>query len=410
MDESPLKTIELGLTIPIAELKARFGNRNADVVNYLVDLAERGVSHEQVEENILTAIAEHPIADSIGQYTYNANWVNGELTFQGSSIEPSLDEGVRNLNGQIPAFEIPRNQANADFYYEKLKPSRNGQVDKEKVFVEFSPSPMNMNDTKVRERGYKGNDTIFVYKTDEDGVENVTQYWFPAINMKEYKELMNQLGKKDCEVNDDISVMYESGEFTQAESEIIINFIEKQQDRFLSPEISDKILEIKDTFIHNQIVDVIMPRLGAILGKYREGLMSESDFENELESLENLMEDLQFQFRLMIRDFTGVNTLSDEVTQKLDQEGMMTHREYYMLDGAERGKLINNVGYALSGCGFGGPKRSPGVWGRSGGILSSNDKELYEFICDKCGTRHDIDVPNGVYVEKCSFCGTNARC
>ncbi len=184
------------------------------------DSVRRSARYEAVQ-NMYTAAVEHVIADSIGRFDYRLEWESGSnidqhgisstlqdrTSTQSSRLKGQfgyLDEltanAINNDSGQIPAFEIPRNEADMRILQE-LTALRGSFPSRQSLspLVKFSPTP-DIRFKDVQSRGYVGHDqiTVFTPVVDQRGKlvgENVEVVWLPSLSADKYHELAVELAQ-----------------------------------------------------------------------------------------------------------------------------------------------------------------------------------------------------------------------
>jgi len=378
----------------VNEVRRRFAG-NGNVINYVATFLDAmllygdQVPHDvvlEIMDNVRTAITEHPISETVGVYQYNLIWARGSLISRFGSMDEILRASIDNTSGQIPDFEIRRNEANLKFY-EKLKAVRDRSDGKnpQQVFVEFSPSPELTEE--ARARGYKGNDTVLIY-TSNGNHESVSQYWFPRSSESEYRELLIRLNdinpihdislllKKERIT--DVDVMLCSGGFNGDQITEVMRFINDHQEGVTSR--YRKEIESYIPYIEREIKLQILPLLRTTAESLVDGVDDELITRNLLQ-IRELVDSLQLQLRLFILEGVGINTFSDEE--------YMFIRFYQNTIGLNPTEFVRRGGYRASGCGFGSNGNIGNmydIWGQANTLLNPSGGEIMQAVyCPFCG-------------------------
>lgn len=409
---------------------------NGNAINFVTTLIEGRAKGEfeaaenEAYNNILTAVIEHPLAASVGFSHYDSLWdENWSLTSGFGNIYEIIKLGVNDKTGQVPAFEQPRNVMDGVGYL-KLRQARM-QGNRSDFFL-FSPAPPNPDSPEVVGRGYEGNGQIRIFEARADGHERCYTHTFPDLSAKDYallfskliqaapesataNQLRNALTQREKTTAEafrkDLWVMNQSGIFEKAQAQVLREFIKETKTRYTDNR--ELIESYAFQIIGTKVAQQIMPLADEASSLLMQNNIDASQVNTILLDIEEAIARFQFELRLYIEEHTGINTFG----KQLD----FTYSEFMAAGNLEQDRLYIDSEVDALGCGFRYSSdvsmttmASEGSTAlaraeRSGGG-SMFDKELYEYTCDKCGYIHNINVPEGEYVEKCEGCGADARC
>ncbi len=444
--------------LDLTELKLQYPS-TGNIINYVctllegVKLGQLDSAIEEASENLLTAIIESPIAESVGTYTYFNNWevrpdgtprMKSKFGYMDDIIERSIDDKT----GQVPSFERQRNRYDQIFLDHLTNTRKTGQTN---PLIKFSPSPENLDDPEVRARGYKGYDQISIFEEAPNNQEKITIHWFPKISGNEYCDLLTNIINVDktSSINGciqeiinniesssdslDTKVMQVPENLSYAQIEFLRNYLKNKKNTSKNKE---EITDYCYNFIQNAVESNVLESVQTCAIKLIQGL-NPNIIRQDLEYIFNLIRDLQFNLKLFLNQQTEeplAGTHGD--IPKLDK---------YAEESLEaRLAIIDSLGITTDGCGFSdaqdinllvdmlliyGPSDSfifpialiqerwfendkkfdlfESVTGES--ASNQQEDELYKFICPNCAREHNIDVPNGIYIQQCS-CGFDAKC
>jgi|GEM_PF-5677144 len=432
--------------------------------SYLPDVLHSASA--EVRQNIFTSLSEHLRAKTECNFSYNLDW---RLDEQGNkeaygiygSMRKVFTNAVYDQTGQVPEFEKERNANNLKFY-EKLEAAANT----DKVLVEFSPSPELTQDSV--ERGYQGDDALFVYKRSADGQqEEVTQHWFKGSGVGDYEDLVTELialadGQNEQQLTElntlavkfaegkatPGEIMKISGVFNDSQLSSIMAFAErgKAKQPILEPTQKELLSKYLETNMQGAVDKKLMPKLFEIATHVRKNLSAGAkelgtgfvqEVQMALSNLMNLLDATQLQYLYFARDVVGVpQVLLEQLlpAEKYPSAGT-DYKQFSSAGMEEQLQMVADTGYQMVGCGIGRSANSTdggsnagsfGYWGKFGrvdpaqysiqlmGMLTNprlkDYAEKYVFVCSFCETMHSIDTEKGIFVEKCSHCGADARC
>lgn len=375
-----------------------------NTINYAAGLLE-GASHmsevqlkaaeAEVVKNLHTAIIEHPLANAIGVYSYQNEWVrqDGRLRLKSDFgfLDEIVEEGIQNTSGQIPAFEIKRNKQDKRILNILTQERRKGYSGE---IIKFSPAPENVDSREVRARGYQGHDQISTFKLDEEGREVTTIYWFPGSAPYEYvqlarelisldpdnKELNEQLTKvvtgKADESGIDTNIMAMSNKFNKAQTERIMRFVQEKQNDMQANENEIRYFantRTKFAIENNLIHEVYKAALGVCKGE---------NIQSQLDLIYQIIEQLQYELVLHIQHLNN-------------EAGEINVEEYMKMSFEERQEMIRKTGFRATGCGFASENAGEMMMALSG----KDERGPLMFKCPECG--HINKRPRGELIEYC---------
>lgn len=387
-------------------LTQMFGGMAGNSINYVADIiraeAEEGrESVYTVEENLFTAVVEHPMSESVTEYKYELDWQEDEgemkLVTDFGTLDDIYKEGVENESGQIPEFERQRNIKNKQLY-EKLKKYRSeGNYS---PVVEFSPSPEMTEEAK--ERGYKGNDAVFIYEY-EDGKEKVTQHWIDKQSMNEYQELIKTLDqysglpRRFKNYLNDLDVMDASDIVNQEQYDVLMDFIDERK-----PDIDtykDKVIEYAQNIIRPKIKAEVYPLVQELAKEIVNGGGHELYVKEKLKEISDNM--ARFQLELYILT---------------SNRGDVTLDDYIDMTTQDQVDYMTQIAFEMTGCGISETiSVSTELFGRSSGMVADaiGMSENAKVICKSPACAHYWYVINGnqkTYKSSCPACGENMKC
>lgn len=373
--------------------------------------------------DIYTAAIEHPLADLFGKYNYRLSWVDGRLKSEFGYLDELISHGIDDKTGQVPLFEQERNRCNQELLttLSKTRLSHDANMYKSTV-VEFSPSPENLEQPEVQGRGYLGNDTISIYNLTDSGAEAVEQFWFPRLELSEYKELFRQLVELDPD-NEALTTKFAalptnpsptdymrlSGILSPIQLEQLRTFIDYQQAHLLQP--APLVEAYLNTTLKEQLTAQTLPLLYN-LSTILTGSYTDDWVKRGLSEIFNNIAQAQFALRLFILEQTGINTFRGETAEKVKQ---LSWSHFQSLDSAGKNALAGIVNFVATGCGFKAVSEQTGfvhalIWGKTSSLMALLNPELFLFVCYHCGTEHEINVTAKILVDKCKGCGRTADC
>ncbi|KXK27262.1 MAG: hypothetical protein TR69_WS6001000136 [candidate division WS6 bacterium OLB20] len=346
----------------VRSVKDRYAGIAANAVNYVATLLEGylistpeaiAAARAEAHSNLFRAVREHHTASATGKDSYCLHWTDTPLGPALKSQFGLLDDlfAETDSSAQLEGFEFeqPRNTQNR-LFYERLKRARaagyNGPM------AEFSPRPEMTQQAYAR--GYEGNDTILIYRS-ENGTEHVEQLWFKgAASYEAYRPLLQQLASDPvrsavCEYSsepdplqnmpgilDDIAIMSTSGRVSEDFIDSLRQFASTQRLKTLPPEKVSLLQDFMLLDVQSQVYDSILPIAeseAARLSSSREGWI-------EIETLEEIAAAImrqQFRIEQYIKALQGETCTLDsfDSLSRDDQDTMM-----------------RQANFVLKGCGF----------------------------------------------------------
>ncbi len=378
----------------VRQLKNAFTGIAGNSINYVATLLSSYYESSpeaytaalaETSDNLFSAITERFIARHQGESNYELYWRDTDdglrLQSQFGFIDSLLDESLISTQVTSYDFEYARAIENKRFY-EKLVTARASGY--QGSLVEFSPSPPLTEQAK--ERGYEGNDSIFIYSFN-DGVEVVNQYWFPSNgNYNDYQQLLQELKiEVPQETNlTDTDIMSFSREIGSSDHEAILRFIQERRRTSLTESESREIATFLETDIRRQIQETIIPSIEAEAAR----IFYSADFNADEDCLLLIIEEIwRQQYRL-------------DAFLKGIREQQPTLASFDLLDKEEQLLRMQQENYVLKGCGFSyglSRDKSVGVGFQTQSItFAPQGQELMykdEVICPSCG--YKFKVKNG---------------
>ncbi len=353
-----------------------------NAVNFFAEIAHGALldrtseAFEQSIDNILSLVAEHPLAETTKVEQRIFKWDNGRLRTKFGYMDAILDNAIS--SSQTLSFEVDRFKANKT-NYDRLKDGRrNGNTD---VFVEFSPSPPPSSETLSR--GYLGNDCVFFYIYDKkNNQEIVVQRWLKA-GKERFGELLSSLGREVGNNPSDIGIMQKGDFFDENEVNLIEDFIDNNNGSLL--ERRDAI----DRYVQDDLRSFVEREVGKVLieGAYK--LINGQDITKESKELIHSLVYAQLKLRNKLADLTGLTTVAPV---------HMSSNQIQLLDSSRevRAQFMeqNKDKVVLSGCGvnvediLSGGSSGNGAFGvNSNTWFSAPDTIMTadDFQCPECG-------------------------
>lgn len=409
------------------ELRRSFPTRG-NSINYVTTLLENYTKYYGefekrrlgLEKDLETAVTEDVHADTTGRYTFKNFWGrknDGSLRLltDAGPLDRIIHRSIYDRSGQIPEFEIARNIEEGNFLYKLTAARSTGNT---QTGIIFSPSP-DTSRPEVRQRGYRGNDQIRFSEITPHGEEQQIIYWFPKVEGPHYLDLMYNLIACDPKHStstylqsyiqrlnpdsiDDVMIMACSNVFSDAQTELIKDFITQHQK--LPPVDPEIIADYEEIVVRNKVVNQLLAQTYRSAIVLLQGADGDTFTETTNQIFEQI-EDAQFDFRLYIRDHGGLDTFRPEVSQKIGY----SWTEFQDMNIHQRQDHINQSGFVGNGCGFRGQsmklENGSFIWGPMSvyaniiGIRSSFPKDFGEphhASCKGCN--------NYTIVGDCNFC------
>lgn len=434
--------------LPVAELE-RIGfaipqwqrdfRGQGNTINYATTLLQGLAQPEllvqaesELLDNLFTAISEHPLSDVTGNYHYSADWVQQpagdfRLRAQSSYLDHLIAEGVDNASGQIPAFEILRNAADQQFL-QTLTSGRQRELHGQacpQTYLQFSPSPVNLEDPQVRARGYQGNDQVRFHTLDDQGREQIEVQWFPRVSAGEYRQLASELGKEVelgwasmTQPSLDLAVMQLSGGLDAEQEQTLRRHVRHWQERAgqTVAQLPAELLQEVRSNTAQRLLPLVYRSAQSLLTP---ALASNSELiQQQLGQIYDELGAQQFRLRLYLSEHCGFEKAAP---QQRSGKRIVVDENFWKLDEEQQREFVKTVGFRAKGCGFAGSNNALIMgaefagWGQGSSLSalfagSVGESELYDFVCNKCGTHHDINVPLRIFVSQCKGCGQSARC
>lgn len=406
------------------KIKANYAT-DGNVINYVAGLLEaryKGQEKEYTREltnNVLTAIIEHPIGESIGKFEYSNEWTideQGNLRLRGHSewLDDIYKRGWQDKTEQIPHFEKIRNWYDSQILELLTDIRKEGIIDE--AVVKFSPTPPGWDfDPIIQSRGYKGLDQICIF-TQKGNQEHIEVLWFPQTTSIEYQNLLHELFLADpehesiqriqhlCVMNEariDEEMLSRFSNFSKAQVQVVREFASQRQNTFVQNQ------ELIQDYIKNHIFPFVINQIVTEISHAAIKLSQESLSMADLEIIHNAMSNLQIQLRAYIAEVSGIDTFDNKFKNFMKMNNIK-HGDIASGKYSTR-EIAQKSGYKMSGCGIG---NKPKKMSKEELRIKNPEKfaELYIYRCPRCGHVHDIDVPNQKLVHACVQCGMNADC
>lgn len=332
----------LGRDTALDVLSRQYAGCHGDTINHVINTIEalRSPNYQgrmqEVADNLLTSIIEKLNADAQGRFSYNSEWRGpaglGQMYFNNRPAIEIYRNAVNEANGQIPEFEIARNQANAANLDAMQTLKNQGS---QGFFIELSPSPVITDEAK--KRGYDGRDSIFVYDLSGNKSIAVDQHWFKKTDAVEYYSLMDDMRhKQGVIIGPDKDIVFDDAlmqKFPDAKMmhnyiylpdraslEPILNFIKTHQ-KHSSTEAA-KILATETPALRKKVND-LLPELVMTA----RGVIDNPDLklDSVLEYLARFVSNEQFELKTKFLKEANFNTFSQEL-QKFIVNGLLDEK------------------------------------------------------------------------------------
>lgn len=342
--------------------------------------------------NLVSMVAEHPLADVTKRETRVETWVFGKkglrLRGQFGYLDEILEEAL--VSSQTLPFEKPRFHANLENYHKLVAGRKRGD---DRVFVEFSPSPTIT--PLAQNRGYLGNSCIFFFNHDPSThTETVEQRWIKT-DWLTFARIVGELGLHVPQNYTDVDLMKMSGFLNSDKANQLHELIDLTNGKFVAHQ--DEL----NGYVWGELREFIAGDLSELLIRGSWKLIHGQGIEEESKELMDALRFAQFTLRHKIQEITGISAVAISVTaQELKR---------LTVDWVFRVQFVEKNDLPLSGCGFGSSSLLDEVGSSVGAAVFGRDKHGHrEFHCEKCNTS-SIRQVNTLFTN-CPNCGEKIPC